>query len=104
MRLNPYLVMLLAAVVCTGAFADSDDVPADIAAKLRATLKERVPELRIEGIHKGPIPGLYELNAGSELLRKTAREIGLPAWDVVWGRRGMQSIGLELSGDQMAER
>jgi thiol:disulfide interchange protein DsbC len=68
MRLNPYLMMLLAVVVCTSAFADGDDVPADFAAKLRATLKERVPELKIEGIHKGPIPGLYELNAGSELL------------------------------------
>lgn len=68
MRLKPYLMLLLAAAVCSGAFADSDDVPADIATKLRAALKERIPELRIEGIHKGPVPGLYELNIGSELL------------------------------------
>jgi thiol:disulfide interchange protein DsbC len=68
MRLKTYLMLVLAAVVCTSAFADSDDVPADLAAKLRATLKERIPELRIEGIHKGPMPGLYELNAGGELL------------------------------------
>jgi len=68
MRLKSYLTLLLAAAACTGAFADSDDVPADTAAKLRATLKERIPELRIEGIHKGPVAGLYELNVGSELL------------------------------------
>jgi len=68
MRLKLYLMLLLSAAVCNSAFADADDVPADLAAKLRATLKERIPELRIEGIHKGPIPGLYELNAGSELL------------------------------------
>jgi thiol:disulfide interchange protein DsbC len=68
MRLKPYLVLLLAAAVCSGALADSDDVPAAVSAKLRATLKERIPELRIEAIHPGPMPGLYELNAGTELL------------------------------------
>ena len=68
MRLKPYLMLLLAAVVCSGALADSDDVPADVAAKLSATLKERIPELHIEAIHTGPMPGLYELNAGTELL------------------------------------
>jgi hypothetical protein len=39
------------------------------------------------------------LGAGSELLGKTAREFGLPAWDIVWARRGTQAAGLELSGD-----
>jgi thiol:disulfide interchange protein DsbC len=68
MRLKPYLVLLLSAAVCSGALADSDDVPADVSAKLRATLKERIPELHIEAIHPGPMPGLYELNAGTELL------------------------------------
>jgi thiol:disulfide interchange protein DsbC len=68
MRLKPYLVLLLSAAVGSGALADSDDVPADVSAKLRATLKERIPELHIEAIHPGPMPGLYELNAGTELL------------------------------------
>lgn len=67
MRLK-YCALLLAALVCTTALADSDDVPADIAAKIRATLKERIPELHIDAIHKGPLPGLYELNTGAELL------------------------------------
>jgi thiol:disulfide interchange protein DsbC len=61
-------VLLLAVVACPTALADSDDVPADIAAKIRATLHERIPELHVEGIHKSPLPGLYELNTGTELL------------------------------------
>jgi len=60
--------LLLAAAVCSGALANNDDVPTDVATKLRATLKERIPELHIEAIHPGPIAGMYELNAGTELL------------------------------------
>jgi len=67
MRFKPHLIMLLAAAVCGGALADSDDVPPDVAARIRAVLKERIPELHVEGLHKGPIPGMYELNAGSDL-------------------------------------
>ena len=67
MRLK-YYALLLAALACTTALADSDDVPADVAAKIRATLHERIPELHIDAIHKGPLPGLYELNTGAELL------------------------------------
>ncbi|MGH8208526.1 MAG: DsbC family protein, partial [Steroidobacteraceae bacterium] len=67
MRLK-YYVLLLATIVCATSFAGDDNVPADIAAKIRATLHERVPELQIEAIHKGPLPGLYELNTGAELL------------------------------------
>jgi thiol:disulfide interchange protein DsbC len=67
MRLKPYLMLLLALTACTGALADSDDIPADAATRIRATLKERIPELHIEGLHKSPLPGLYELNTGSEL-------------------------------------
>jgi adenylyltransferase/sulfurtransferase len=47
---------------------------------------------------------VHSLTVGSELLGKTAREIGLPAWDILWARRGTQSVGLELSGDPPAER
>ena len=41
----------------------------------------------------------HSLAAGSELLRKTPGEIGLPAWDVLWARRGPRAIGFELAGD-----
>ncbi|MBI4700434.1 MAG: ThiF family adenylyltransferase [Deltaproteobacteria bacterium] len=41
----------------------------------------------------------HSLPAGSELLRRTAREIGLPAWDIVWARRGPECVGLLLGGD-----
>jgi thiol:disulfide interchange protein DsbC len=68
MRPRNYGLALLATIGCAVAFADSDDVPADVAAKIRATLHQRIPELQVEGIHKGPLPGLYELNTGGELL------------------------------------
>jgi adenylyltransferase/sulfurtransferase len=41
----------------------------------------------------------HSLDAGSDLLKKTAGEIGLPAWDVLWARRGSHAIGFELAGD-----
>jgi thiol:disulfide interchange protein DsbC len=65
--LKPYALLLLM-LACAPVLADSDDVPADVAAKIRAILHERIPDLHIEGIHKGPLPGLYELNTGVELL------------------------------------
>jgi thiol:disulfide interchange protein DsbC len=99
MRLKSYLMLLLALAVCTGALADSDDVPADVAARIRATLKERIPELHIEGIHKSPVAGLYELNTGGELLyvndtatlifagraidTKTRHDLTAERWDVL---------------------
>ena len=42
---------------------------------------------------------LHSIGAQSKCLQKSAREIGLPAWDIIWARRGEQTIGFELSGD-----
>jgi adenylyltransferase/sulfurtransferase len=42
---------------------------------------------------------LHSISAGSPLLEKSAREIGLPPWDIVWARRGDQALGFEFSGD-----
>jgi len=42
---------------------------------------------------------LHSIGGAGEGLKKTAREIGLPAWDIIWARRGEKSIGFELSGD-----
>jgi molybdopterin/thiamine biosynthesis adenylyltransferase len=41
--------------------------------------------------------------ANSPWLEKTVGEFGLPAWDVVWVRRGMKSLGIELGGDASDE-
>lgn len=41
----------------------------------------------------------HSLDAGSPLLDKSARELGLPPWDIVWARHGDQALGLEFSGD-----
>ncbi len=35
----------------------------------------------------------------SALLERTAAELGLPAWDIIWARQGSARIGLELAGD-----
>jgi thiol:disulfide interchange protein DsbC len=68
MRLKKLGWVLLASLACATALADSDDVPPEIAAKIRSTLRQRIPELQIQGIHKSPLPGLYELNTGDELV------------------------------------
>lgn len=42
---------------------------------------------------------LHSILPGSPLLEKTARQLGLPAWDIVWARRGAEALGFEISGD-----
>src|SRR6266702_1866156 len=68
MRLRHYGAVLLAALIGSTSLAAGDDIPPEIAAKIRATLHERIPDLQVESIHKSPLPGLYELNTGVELL------------------------------------
>jgi thiol:disulfide interchange protein DsbC len=68
MRFRHYGALLLATLICGTSLAASDDIPPEIAAKIRATLHERIPELEVESIHKSPVAGLYELNTGAELL------------------------------------
>lgn len=48
---------------------------------------ERVPEI------------LHSIGRTSELLERTARQIGLPGWDVLWARRNGEIVGVELGGD-----
>jgi thiol:disulfide interchange protein DsbC len=68
MRLKLFLLPLLAASTAWGAPATGDDIAPEIAAKIRAALHERIPEIQVKGLHNSPQPGLYELDAGSELL------------------------------------
>ena len=42
---------------------------------------------------------LHSITSGSPLLSKTPRELGLPAWDIVWCRRGEACLGFEITGD-----
>jgi len=63
---------------------------------------ENVPEdqARCAGCGAETAPKfLNAIPAGSPLLARTARELGLPAWDIVWARHGEQSVGLELAAD-----
>jgi thiol:disulfide interchange protein DsbC len=68
MRFRQYGALLLAAVLSGTSLAAGDDIPADVAAKIRATLHERIPDLKIEALHKSPLPGVYEIDTGDELL------------------------------------
>jgi adenylyltransferase/sulfurtransferase len=43
---------------------------------------------------------LHSIPRGSELLERTSRELGLPAWDIVWGRSGERFHGFELGEGQ----
>ena len=42
---------------------------------------------------------LHSVPPESQLLQKTVRELGLPPWDVIWGRRGADYLGFEIAGD-----
>jgi adenylyltransferase/sulfurtransferase len=42
---------------------------------------------------------LHSVSPGDELLDRTVREVGLPTWDILWGRRGEDAVGIEISGD-----
>lgn len=42
---------------------------------------------------------LHSVNDKSGCLGKAVGEIGLPAWDIIWARRGDKAVGFELSGD-----
>jgi adenylyltransferase/sulfurtransferase len=43
---------------------------------------------------------IHSLAPGSPLLNHTAAQLGLPRWDVVWGRFGDRAIGIEFSADR----
>jgi adenylyltransferase/sulfurtransferase len=42
----------------------------------------------------------HSITAQSGLLEKSASQIGLPAWDILWARNGTDMIGLEIAGDK----
>ena len=41
----------------------------------------------------------HSIDGKGGALEKSAQEIGLPAWDIIWARHRDQAVGLELSGD-----
>jgi molybdopterin/thiamine biosynthesis adenylyltransferase len=41
---------------------------------------------------------VHSIDANSGCLEKTVRAAGLPAWDIIWARRGAQTIGFEIGG------
>jgi adenylyltransferase/sulfurtransferase len=41
----------------------------------------------------------HSLPAGSPWLARSARQLGLPPWDIVWTRHQCQTLAIELAGD-----
>jgi len=46
---------------------------------------------------------LHSIDRDSPHLRRRVGELGLPAWDVIWARRGLDAVGFELTGDRPAD-
>lgn len=47
---------------------------------------------------------MHSIHANSLDLKRTPAGIGLPRWDIIWGRNGERSIGFELAGDAALAR
>ena len=63
---------------------------------------EKIPEDRLRCRKCGAEAAavfLHSVGGGGDCLGKSAREIGLPAWDILWARCGDRFVGFELSGD-----
>jgi len=63
---------------------------------------EKIPEdqLRCPACGAEASPTFFHsITEPSGCLGKTVGAIGLPAWDIVWARRGGESVGFEISGD-----
>jgi molybdopterin/thiamine biosynthesis adenylyltransferase len=57
-------------------------------------------QLRCPGCGEPRAPHLvHGVSADGPLLERTPRQLGLPAWDVITARRGLEMVGIELSGD-----
>ncbi|MEA3122770.1 MAG: thiol:disulfide interchange protein DsbC [Paraburkholderia sp.] len=60
---------VFAAVLTIGCSAHADQTTD----QLKATLEARLPDVEIKGIAKAPIPGLYEVNLGTQILYSDAK-------------------------------
>lgn len=43
---------------------------------------------------------LQSIGPDSELLKLSARQLGLPPWDILWARKGERSLAVALDGDE----
>ena len=42
---------------------------------------------------------VHSISGSSDLLEKSPHELGLPEWDIVWARHGLDMIGFKIAGD-----
>jgi hypothetical protein len=55
-------------------------------------------DLSRETVDAGGAP-LHSISPGSPLLERSAAELGLPRWDVLWARKGADQLGIVLAAD-----
>ena len=76
MRIAAVAVLAAATLGCTARTDQTSD-------KLKATLQSRLPEIKIKSISKAPIPGLYEVNLGTQMVYTDASGDYVIAGDLV---------------------
>lgn len=76
MRIAAVAVLAAATLGCTARADQTTD-------KLKATLQSRLPEIKIKSISKAPIPGLYEVNLGTQMVYTDASGDYVIAGDLV---------------------
>ncbi len=47
---------------------EASDIPAAMSSKITATLKARFPDLEVDGLHRAPLPGLFEVVTSDSIL------------------------------------
>ncbi len=71
---------------------------------LRSIEHVREDQVHCDACRAECVPHCFHgLSRDSDLLDLTVRELGLPPWDIVWGRHGERVLGIELAGDRPAD-
>ncbi|MEP7242662.1 MAG: DsbC family protein [Gammaproteobacteria bacterium] len=59
---------LLALTFSVAGAAAQNDAPPKTVEQIKSTLQARYPKLQVEQVHKGPVPGLYEVMTNAEII------------------------------------
>ncbi|HEU4390227.1 MAG TPA: ThiF family adenylyltransferase [Blastocatellia bacterium] len=58
-------------------------------------------QARCPGCRSELAPVMFSsVSPSSDLVHMKVEEIGLPGWDILWARRGQETLGIELAGDR----
>jgi thiol:disulfide interchange protein DsbC len=67
--MNKLAAAIVMAIATTAANAAApDDVPAAVAAKIKAIMHEQFPDVPVDGVHRSSLPGLYEVVTANDIV------------------------------------